>query len=104
MAKTAQARDERDPFAPIEASPRFATPLAVLALGMAVLCVVSYAEAVAGPLGMALGLIAHVKGALAHYKAPKNVLFVDTIGRAPNGKVDYKRMKAHALDELGIDA
>lgn len=62
MAKTAQARDERDPFAPIEASPRFATPLAVLALGMAVLCVVSYAEAVAGPLGMALGLIAHVKG------------------------------------------
>ena len=49
-------------------------------------------------------LIDHVKGALAHYKAPKNVLFVDTVGRAPNGKVDYKRMKAHALDELGIDA
>ncbi|HSK23260.1 MAG TPA: hypothetical protein VK906_08800 [Egicoccus sp.] len=62
VVKTAQAQGERDPFAPIEASPRFATPLAVLALVMAVLCVVSYAEAVAGPLGMALGLIAHVKG------------------------------------------
>ncbi|MEX0767766.1 MAG: acyl-CoA synthetase [Microthrixaceae bacterium] len=48
-------------------------------------------------------LIDHVKGHLAAYKAPKSVLFVDTIGRAPNGKVDYKRMKQHALDELGID-
>lgn len=62
MAKAAKTTDERDPFAPVEASPRFATPLAVLALVFAALCVVSYAEAVAGPLGMALGLIAHVKG------------------------------------------
>jgi fatty-acyl-CoA synthase len=38
------------------------------------------------------------------YKAPKQVVTIDTIGRAPNGKVDYKRMKAYALDELGIDA
>ena len=49
-------------------------------------------------------LVAHVKEHLAHYKAPKNVLFVDTIGRAPNGKVDYKRAKQLAMDELGIDA
>lgn len=62
MARAAKVHSERDPFAPLEASPRFATPLAVLALVLAVLCVVSYAEAVAGPLGMALGLIAHVKG------------------------------------------
>jgi len=47
-------------------------------------------------------LIDHVKGHLAHYKAPKTVLTIDTIGRAPNGKVDYKRMKAYALDQLGI--
>ena len=47
-------------------------------------------------------LIAHVKEHLAHYKAPKSVLTIDTIGRAPNGKVDYKRMKAYALDQLGI--
>jgi fatty-acyl-CoA synthase len=48
-------------------------------------------------------LIQHVKGHLAAYKAPKTVLFVSSIGRAPNGKVDYKRMKQHALDELGIE-
>ncbi len=47
-------------------------------------------------------LIDHVKGTLAHYKAPKRVLYVDTIGRAPNGKVDYRRWKSHALDTLGI--
>jgi fatty-acyl-CoA synthase len=49
-------------------------------------------------------IIAHVKGKLASYKAPKRVLAVDTIGRAPNGKVDYKRLKQFAQDELGIDA
>ena len=48
-------------------------------------------------------LIAHVKEHLAHYKAPKRVLRIDTIGRAPNGKVDYKRLTQHAIDELGID-
>jgi fatty-acyl-CoA synthase len=49
-------------------------------------------------------LIGHVKGRLAAFKAPKRVLPIDTIGRAPNGKVDYKRLKAFALTELGIDA
>ena len=29
------------------------------------------------------------------------MLTIDTIGRAPNAKVDYKRMKAYALDDLG---
>jgi fatty-acyl-CoA synthase len=47
-------------------------------------------------------IIAHVKGKLASYKAPKRVLQVETIGRAPNGKVDYKRLKQHAKSELGI--
>jgi fatty-acyl-CoA synthase len=41
-------------------------------------------------------VIAHVKSRLAAFKAPKRVLTVDTIGRAPNGKVDYKRLKAEA--------
>jgi hypothetical protein len=27
---------------------------------------------------------------------------VDTIGRAPNGKLDYKRLKAEAAQRLGI--
>jgi acyl-CoA synthetase (AMP-forming)/AMP-acid ligase II len=49
-------------------------------------------------------LIAHVKEHLAHYKAPRSVVAIDTIGRAPNAKVDYKRMTAYALDQLGIDA
>ena len=47
-------------------------------------------------------VIAHVKRALAAYKAPKRVLVVDSIGRAPNGKVDYKDVRARALAELGI--
>ena len=47
-------------------------------------------------------LIAHVKSQLAAYKAPKRVLVIDTIGRAPNGKVDYKRLKQYACDQLRV--
>ena len=47
-------------------------------------------------------VIAHVKGKLAAFKAPKRVLVVDSIGRAPNGKVDYKVVKAGALESLGL--
>ncbi len=43
----------------------------------------------------------HVKQHLAAYKAPRSLVVVDTIGRAPNGKVDYKRLKAHAIDTVG---
>jgi fatty-acyl-CoA synthase len=46
-------------------------------------------------------LAEHVKARLAHYKAPRHVLVVDTIGRAPNGKVDYKRLRQLAADEVG---
>lgn len=42
----------------------------------------------------------HVKAALAAYKAPRHLVTVDTIGRAPNGKVDYKRLKALAIDRV----
>ena len=47
-------------------------------------------------------VIIHVKGKLAAYKAPKRVLAIDTIGRAPNGKVDYKRLKGWAAEQLGV--
>ena len=47
-------------------------------------------------------IVVHVKDKLAAYKAPKRVLQIDTIGRAPNGKVDYKRLKGWAADELGV--
>jgi 3-oxocholest-4-en-26-oate---CoA ligase len=45
-------------------------------------------------------LIAHVKEHLAHYKAPKRVLEIDTVGRAANGKLDYKGLLAQALARL----
>ncbi len=45
-------------------------------------------------------VIEHVKARLARYKAPKRVVVIDTIGRAANGKVDYTRLKAYALDQL----
>jgi fatty-acyl-CoA synthase len=45
-------------------------------------------------------LIAHVKGTLAAYKAPKRILVVDTIGRSPSGKVDYARLREYAAAEV----
>ena len=47
-------------------------------------------------------LIAHVRTTLAAFKAPKRVLVVATIGRAANGKLDYKRLRAEALQQLGF--
>ena len=44
-------------------------------------------------------LIAHVRERLAHYKAPKRVLLA-AVGRAANGKLDYKRLKTEATDQL----
>jgi len=43
----------------------------------------------------------HVKSHLAHYKAPRHLVVVDSIGRAPNGKVDYRRLTAGAVERLG---
>jgi acyl-CoA synthetase (AMP-forming)/AMP-acid ligase II len=45
-------------------------------------------------------VIAHVKGRLSGFKAPKRVLTVATIGRAANGKVDYKRLKEEATTRV----
>ena len=59
-------------------------------------------EAAPGASVDAGALIAHVKERLAHYKAPRRVVVIDTIGRAPNGKVDYKRLRQHAIDTLGV--
>ncbi len=49
-------------------------------------------------------LIDAVKQRLAAYKAPKRILFVDTVGRAPNGKVDYKRCRALAIERVSSSA
>jgi 3-oxocholest-4-en-26-oate---CoA ligase len=48
-------------------------------------------------------LVDHVKHNLAGFKAPKRVVTIDTIGRAPNGKVDYKRLTRYAADQLGVE-
>ena len=50
----------------------------------------------------AAAVIAHVKTTLAAYKAPKHIVVVDTIGRAANGKVDYKRLRSEAIDSLVV--
>jgi 3-oxocholest-4-en-26-oate---CoA ligase len=44
---------------------------------------------------------AYVKSKLAAYKAPRHLVVVDTIGRAANGKVDYRELKRTALERLG---
>jgi 3-oxocholest-4-en-26-oate---CoA ligase len=46
------------------------------------------------------GVIATVKEHLAAFKAPKRVLTIGSIGRAPNAKVDYKRLKAYATEQV----
>ena len=47
-------------------------------------------------------IIDAVKGRLAQHKSPKRVIQVDTIGRGPNAKVDYNRLRQHAVDTLGV--
>ncbi|MEQ8558834.1 MAG: acyl-CoA synthetase [Henriciella sp.] len=49
-------------------------------------------------------LRAFVQTRLARYKAPKRILFKDSLGRAPNGKADYKSIKAYAEEQLGVTA
>ncbi len=53
-------------------------------------------ELVDGANADAQTLITHVKERLASYKAPKTVIFVSSVNRAPNGKLDYQTLKAVA--------
>jgi len=48
------------------------------------------------------GLREHVRSHLAGYKVPKRIVATQAMFRAPNGKADYKRARAHALRELGL--
>ena len=66
--------------------------------GQAVTAVASFAE---DANTTEAAVIASVKAQLAGYKAPKRVIFVDDVPRAPNGKADYKAAKQLALDSLG---
>jgi 3-oxocholest-4-en-26-oate---CoA ligase len=46
-------------------------------------------------------VIASVAARLAKYKTPRHVVLVDSIGRSPAGKVDYKNLTAIARESLG---
>jgi fatty-acyl-CoA synthase len=46
----------------------------------------------------------HVRQSLAGYKVPRDLVLVASIGRAPNGKVDYKAVKERAVDALKAPA
>ncbi|MFQ3594980.1 MAG: AMP-binding protein [Sphingomonadaceae bacterium] len=59
--------------------------------GQAVTAVVETSAPAAEP-----DLIAHVKAHHAHYKAPKRVVIVGKVPRAPNGKPDYDSARALA--------
>ncbi len=52
----------RDPFAPIEASPRGAGVLVVIAALLGLTAMLGGLSPVTGPAGMLVGLVAHVKG------------------------------------------
>jgi fatty-acyl-CoA synthase len=65
--------------------------------GQSVTAVVSCAE---GALVEEAAVIAGVKGELAGFKAPRRVVFVDAVPRAPNGKADYKTAKRLAMEAV----
>ena len=44
----------------------------------------------------------HARTHLAGYKTPKRILVRETLGRASNGKADYKLITAYAKAELGL--
>ncbi|MCB1644123.1 MAG: acyl-CoA synthetase [Pseudomonadales bacterium] len=48
-------------------------------------------------------LQAHVRQSLAGYKSPKRILQIDNLGRASNGKADYKGITAFACKALGLE-
>ena len=49
-------------------------------------------------------IVTSVKGELAGYKAPKHVVFVADVPRAPNGKADHKTARQQAVAALGEPA
>ena len=46
--------------------------------------------------GDLLELVAFVRGRLAAFKAPKRIVVMGTLGRGPNGKLDYPALSGMA--------
>jgi acyl-CoA synthetase (AMP-forming)/AMP-acid ligase II len=63
--------------------------------------IVALVEPHAGQTPDEVELRDHVKSQLATYKAPRHVLVVESVARAPNGKLDYKAVKDRALAAFG---
>jgi fatty-acyl-CoA synthase len=61
--------------------------------------VIAVVEPVDGPTSEQ-DLIDHVRDRLAAYTPPLRVFDVDSIARAPNGKVDYTRLREQAMSLL----
>ena len=47
-------------------------------------------------------LKAHTRESLAAYKAPRAIIFVDAVTRAPSGKADYRWARETAMRALGL--
>ena len=62
--------------------------------------VTAVVESRSDPSAPADELIEWVKGRLAAYKAPRSVVGIESIGRSPAGKVDYRRLREHAIAAL----
>jgi 3-oxocholest-4-en-26-oate---CoA ligase len=43
-------------------------------------------------------LVDHLGASLASFKFPRRLVILETIGRAPNGKVDYQQLKQVAVE------
>ena len=66
--------------------------------------IVAVVEPMPGAEPPADEIVATVKEQLAAYKTPRRVIAIDTIGRAANGKVDYKRLRQYAVDQVKAEA
>jgi len=69
----------------------------------------TWGEAVTGVVELHAGhawdedaLRAFVRERLAAYKVPKRIALVDSVGRSPSGKADYKGARAKAIAALGL--
>ena len=69
-----------------------------------------FGQAVAAAVQLAPGatatpdqLSAHVGAQLARYKAPRHLVLVEAVARAPSGKADYPAITRRVRDSLGIE-
>ncbi len=64
--------------------------------------VVAAVEPAAGAVPTEAELIEHVKSRIAAFKAPRRVRVVASVGRSPNGKLDYRRQGEEAARWLSV--